>query len=106
MTKELLQQALDALENSSSFIFVDVIKAHLRDDAIAALKSAIAQPARMLTTQEILKALVSELNTGVKHTPHEIVQRKFCEINGISLANKMIATPAAQQVQLTTKETK
>ena len=44
MTKKLLQQALEALENSSSFIFVDVIKAHLRDDAIAALKSAIAQP--------------------------------------------------------------
>lgn len=42
--------------------------------------------ARLLTPNEILQALVAELNVGVKHTPHEIVQRMFCEVNRITLA--------------------
>ena len=46
-----------------------------------------AQAVRMLTTDEILHALVTELQQpgGVKHTPHEIVQRKFCAVNGLRI---------------------
>ena len=44
MTKELLQQALEALKNSCDFIFKDVTKSHLRHQAIAGLEAAISQP--------------------------------------------------------------
>ena len=46
MSKEVMKQALEALLNSSSFIFIDASKGHLRQEAIGALKTAIARPAK------------------------------------------------------------
>lgn len=44
MNKKLLQQTLDALENSSDLVFKYVEKSYLRGLAITAIKAAIAQP--------------------------------------------------------------
>ena len=44
MKKELLQQVLDALENSSDLVFKDLSKSYLRELAVNTLREAIAQP--------------------------------------------------------------
>ena len=89
-----LQEVDDGTANPSD---VDAARETLTE-ALGAMQSGIyefrkrrdrassgATPAdvRMLTTDEILHALVTELHQpgGVKHTPHEIVQRKFCAVN-------------------------
>jgi hypothetical protein len=41
--------------------------------------------ARLLTTDEILQALVAAVNDRVRRSPNEIVQRKFCEVNNIRI---------------------
>lgn len=43
MSKQVLQQALEALENSSETVFICLEKANLRQAAIEALRSALAQ---------------------------------------------------------------
>ena len=42
--KAVMQQALEALVNSSEFVFEDISKAPLREQAMQALCAAIAQP--------------------------------------------------------------
>lgn len=44
MSREVMQQALEALENSSDVIFQNVTKSALRGIAIAALREALAAP--------------------------------------------------------------
>ena len=40
---------------------------------------------RMLTDEEIVKGLVDAFNKRLRQNPNEILQRKFCEINNLTL---------------------
>ncbi len=70
----------DAYEEQKSPIRVQ--ESDLRDYLIRCLSSPTI---RLLTTGEILEALVSEVNSGITHNVHEIVQLKFCSINNLSI---------------------
>jgi hypothetical protein len=50
---------------------------------------------RMLTLQETVNGLIDSINNKEKSVPSEILQRKFCEVNGLTLA-----APTSKEPQL------